>query len=362
MMFLRDVGLCALWAGIVTANQSCGSPDVHVDVAIIGGGSGGIHAAIQLKDAGASVLVVEKKDRIGGHAETYVNPETGVSANVGVVVFENRDIVHQYFDRLGVPYSVSIPNFGGGPSATYDFSTGVKVPPATPAQAQQQQKAVQDAVQAYSENVLSKYPWIDDGFLVPNPIPDELYMPFGELAHKYNFTALMPSMWSYNWYAGNITTLPSLYGIKNFGPGLLNSSATGFVRPKSGVTTSLYDAAAKDLGSSVLLSSTVHSVDRQSRSGGVTLVVSQPNKPPQKIYAKKLLVAIPPTLTNVGKYDLSKNEQNLFSKFNALAYFAGVCHVPGFNASLHNFGINTPFNQPIAPGNNGSLQHRRHHH
>lgn len=36
---------------------------VDVDVAIIGGGSGGVHAAIQLKDAGASLMVIEKKDR-----------------------------------------------------------------------------------------------------------------------------------------------------------------------------------------------------------------------------------------------------------------------------------------------------------
>ena len=41
------------------------------DVAIIGGGSSGTNAAILLKDAGKSVIVIEAKTIPGGHTHLY---------------------------------------------------------------------------------------------------------------------------------------------------------------------------------------------------------------------------------------------------------------------------------------------------
>ncbi|EXK23458.1 hypothetical protein FOMG_19763, partial [Fusarium oxysporum f. sp. melonis 26406] len=98
--------------------------NVHVDVAVIGGGSSGIHVAINLKDAGAAVAVIEKKDQIGGHAETYINPKTKVPANIGVVIFENTNTVHKYLSRLGVAVAKHNP-FKATPSTKmYDFTLG----------------------------------------------------------------------------------------------------------------------------------------------------------------------------------------------------------------------------------------------
>lgn len=46
------------------------SKDIIVrDVAIIGGGSAGTHAAISLKDKGKSIVLVEAKGRLGGHTQ-----------------------------------------------------------------------------------------------------------------------------------------------------------------------------------------------------------------------------------------------------------------------------------------------------
>ena len=47
---------------------------LDVDLVVIGGGSAGIHAAIQLKDAGAKVVVIEKKKQIGGRKLFWILP------------------------------------------------------------------------------------------------------------------------------------------------------------------------------------------------------------------------------------------------------------------------------------------------
>ncbi|KAK4121007.1 FAD/NAD(P)-binding domain-containing protein [Parathielavia appendiculata] len=333
----------ALWLKSAASIEGSGysNATIDVDVAIIGGGSGGIHSAIQLKDAGARVLVLEKKDQIGGHAETYINKETGVVNNIGVSVFEDTDVVKRYFARLGVPTSsVS----ASPPSTLYDFELGIPIPP--PDEGAQQ--AILAAAKAYSQNVLSKYGWLDQGYFLPDPVPEELYMPIGDLAAKYNFTALLPIMARFNWHFGNQTKVPALYGIKDFGPDFLRSTFGQLIVSGTGNTRSLYDAALKELGSSVLLSTTILAVNRHST--GVTLLVSQ-NGMVKTIRAKKLLVAIPPTLQSLKSFDLSRSERALFSRFSSLGYFTGVARVPGWNSrSLANVGAFTPFHQPLIPG------------
>jgi NADPH-dependent 2,4-dienoyl-CoA reductase/sulfur reductase-like enzyme len=49
---------------------------IETDVVIIGGGGTGTYAAIQLKDQGKKIMVIESKPRLGGHTETYHDPET----------------------------------------------------------------------------------------------------------------------------------------------------------------------------------------------------------------------------------------------------------------------------------------------
>ncbi|TEA18664.1 Beta-cyclopiazonate dehydrogenase [Colletotrichum sidae] len=348
--------LASSWALLSTALATplASSPiELETDVVIIGGGSAGIHAAISLKDAGARVLVVERKCQIGGNAETYTNPETHTPANVGVVLFENTEIVSNYFARLGVPTAKSDPLAPqpGAVTKSYDFSVGVAIPEQNASSADQE-AVFQAAGISFVNNVLAKYLWIDDGFLVPDPVPEELTIPFGELAAKYNFTALLPIAAQFNWFTGGIASIPALYGIKSLGPGLLQSLQTEFIVSGTGDTRALYDAAAKELGDSILLEATVVNVNRND-TAGVSLTVTQPGQPPKYIRGKKLLIAAPPTIENVGTYDLCETERSLFSQFSSLGYLAGVVTVPGLNNTLQNVGLQTPFNQPVIPGTNG---------
>ncbi|KAK0125502.1 hypothetical protein ONS95_000490 [Cadophora gregata] len=323
---------------------------LDVDLVVIGGGSAGIHAAIQLKDAGAKVAVIEKKKQIGGHAETFYPPNSA-PINVGVVVFENRTAVTDYFARLNV--STAAIDVASVTPATpnYDFALGFPIPAQNASATQAQNQAIAAAAQSYTTNVLAKYPWIDAGFLVPDPVPEELLLPFGELAKKYSFEALLSIISSFNWYTGDISTIPALYGIKGLGPGLLQSVFGKFIVAASGDTRTLYEAAAKHLGDGILLDSTILSVRRTEKTGKpVVILVSQPGQPQKLIRAKKLLVAIPQTLSNIGKFDISGDERDIFSKFSPLGYWAAVATVPKLNNTVRNVGVQTPYNQPVIPG------------
>lgn len=240
---------------------------------------------------------------------------------------------------------------GTPPTSSYDFSLGIPIPAQNESVTQAQNQAIASAAQSYTVNVLSKYPWIDAGFLVPDPVPAELLLPFGELAKKYSFEALLPVIAQYNFYTGDISTIAALYGVKGLGPGLLGSLFGKFIIAASGDARSLYQAAAKELGDSVLLESTIVSVRRTAKTGKpVTILVKQPGQPPKLINAKKLLVAIPQTMSNIGTYDISGHERDIFSKFTALGFWAGVAIIPGLANAIRNVGVQTPYNQPVIPG------------
>ncbi|EMT73004.1 hypothetical protein NOF04DRAFT_1363469 [Fusarium oxysporum II5] len=315
------------------ALASCLSPvcvvaitkNVHVDVAVIGGGSSGIHAAINLKDAGAAVAVIEKKDQIGGHAEIYINPKTKVPANIGAVLFENTNTVHKYLSRLGVAVAKHNP-FKATPSTKmYDFTLGVPVPAQDEAEAAATKKAMAAAMQTYSQNVLSKYPWIDQGYHVPDPVPEELLLPFGQFAQQNNFSAILP---------------------------LISQLNCEFLVAASGDTRSIYKAASAVLGNDIYLSSDIVRVQRNRQGAAVTI---RQKRESFTIKAKKLVVAIPQTIENMRAFDLSEMERKLFSKLSAFGYVAGVADIPGLDVSLQNVGIMTPAKTPMIPGSNAYL-------
>ncbi|CZR49662.1 uncharacterized protein FPRO_14859 [Fusarium proliferatum ET1] len=342
----------ALASCLSTQNVMAIAHNVHVDVAIIGGGSSGIHAAISLKDAGATVAVIEKRSQIGGHAETYVNPKTKVPANIGVVLFENTETVKKYLSRLGVAVAKHNPFKATSSTQMYDFSLGVAVPAENRSEAVATKRAMTAAIKTYSQNILSKYPWIDQGYRVPYPVPQELLLPFGQFAQQNNFSAILPLISQLNWYPGNITTIPTLYGIKKFGPGLLQSVSSEFLVTASGDTRSIYKAASDVLGKDIYLNSDLVRVRRNK--AGATLTIQQ-NRKTFNIKTKKLVVAVPQTIANLKSFDLSETERKLLSKFSAFGYVAGVADIPGLNVSLQNVGTMSPAKTPIIPGSNGYI-------
>ncbi|KAJ9388777.1 hypothetical protein DTO063F5_2425 [Paecilomyces variotii] len=346
---------CLLTPTVVAASNSSSAFDqgkfqpqdiITRDVAIIGGGSAGTYSAISLKDKGKSIIVIEKKDRIGGHTETYIDPATGTPIDEGVMIFHDIPVVKDYFKRFDLPLDNSSGFFHS--LLNYDFRTGKQVNLSfTPSEAE-----ISAAFATYSAQI-SKYPKLDDGIFLPDPVPEELYMPFGDFVKKYGIQAAVPSMYNYNPGVGNILDIPTLEQFRYWSLQFVQSFTNGFLMTAHRNASELYSKAQAELSSSssLLLESEVAYADRGEDGEGIRLIVRTP-KGNKLILAKKLLIAIPPKLDIVAPLDLSNNERSLFGKYIDAGYYVGIIKNTGFpnNASISNAGPNTEYNFPYLPG------------
>lgn len=107
---LSTLGLLSTLMSAISAISTCkvNSHQYHVDeiidrdIIIVGGGSAGTYSAIRLPDLGKNVAVIEKSARLGGNTETYIDPVTGVSFDIGVIYSHKLEVVTNYFAHVGV--------------------------------------------------------------------------------------------------------------------------------------------------------------------------------------------------------------------------------------------------------------------
>ena len=68
--------------------QYVGPEDIVTrDYCVIGGGASGTYAAIRLQQMNKSVALVELKDTLGGHTNTYTDPNTQTAIDYGVQAY-----------------------------------------------------------------------------------------------------------------------------------------------------------------------------------------------------------------------------------------------------------------------------------
>ncbi|KAI1418739.1 FAD/NAD(P)-binding domain-containing protein [Hypoxylon sp. FL1857] len=312
---------------------------IYRDVVVIGGGSSGTYTAVRLRDYGKTVAVVERKGKLGGHAETYVDPNTGYAINIGVAVFAQLKVVTDYFARFNIPLT-TISSFGT--SEYVDFSTGRAVDFTPPSE-----EAFNAALTAYSAQ-LEKYPAIQGSFNLTYPVEEDLLMSFGEFALKYNLGDMVPETFLTNQGYVPLLNISMLYIFKYLNAEQINSFKQGYLTTVHHDTQELYEKATTFLGSDVLLNSTVQSVDR-SGAGPVQVSVQTPTGR-KLIVAKKIVFTAPPLLSNLGGYDLSDDEKTLFSQFSANGYYTGLLNNTGFNVSMFAAGPNQQYEVPKLPG------------
>lgn len=321
---------------------------IERDVAVIGGGSSGTYAAIAVKDAGKSVIVVEKKTRMGGHASTYTDAETNKAVDMGIIIFHNITEVRDFYDRFDLALSPSDSFIN--PELLFDFRTGKEVTPTFEATPEEMMAAFQRYMEVYN-----KYPELVNGTKLPDPVPEELYQPFEDLVEEHELHGAVPPMYFYNPGVGNMLENPVIEIFRYWSSYMVGGVASGFLSPVSRNVSEIFAKAEAELlsDSSVLLSSVVTKADRpEDDSDDVKLVVDTPEGS-KLIIAKKLIIAIPPKLDYLAPFDLSKKESSLFCKYINSGYYVGVIANSGFpdDAALTNaVAGNTVFQLPYLPG------------
>ncbi|EOD45632.1 putative amine flavin-containing superfamily protein [Neofusicoccum parvum UCRNP2] len=284
-----------------------------------------------------TVSVIEHQGRLGGHTETYIDPGTGTPIDYGVVVWHDLDIVRKYFSRFGIPLTKA--GFSGQETLYVDFATGKRSDYSSPDPTA--------ALAAY-EKQLEKYPYLEEGFDIPYPVPEDLLLPFKDFVDKYGLENMVTTVFQFGQGLGDILHLPTIYVMKNFGLDILRNIRTGFLTTAHDNNSEIYSLARAELGPDVHLNSTVLSTSRTSTS--TRLLIRTPSGP-KVILAKQLLLTIPPTPTNLRPFALDARERALFSQFKHSYYLTGLLTGVGLppNTTLSNVDTARPFALPALP-------------
>ncbi|KAK8067747.1 hypothetical protein PG996_006859 [Apiospora saccharicola] len=347
---LNLVGIAAL----LICNAACAkTPPSRVlkpDVAIVGGGAGGAHAALRLKDMGKSIVLIEQEDILGGNVDSYTTPGTNNSMDFGVFSFIDYAGATALFERLNI--STAPPSRVRAPTKYVDFTTGDRIPDyATPASANARvaMERYLAICEQYEDMIVPGY-W---NFPPGDAVPEDLLMRFGDFVMRYGIEDAVPQIYAATGFGlGRLTDELTLTVMQAFGAQMARSMLGrqgGFITA-SHRNQDVYDAMAREIGNESILYGTkvVQSV-RTPNDGVMLTVKNQRNGEETTIHATKLLMAIRP----VGEeammpFYLDPQETGVFSKFDYVHGWATLVRHPSLtagNTSVDNFPA------AIAPSN-----------
>ncbi|EGO60119.1 hypothetical protein NEUTE1DRAFT_127079 [Neurospora tetrasperma FGSC 2508] len=362
---------------------------IERDVIIIGGGAAGSHAAFRLQqDYNKSIVLIEKESILGGHVDTYLDTSTTppTPREYGVQVYFPYLDGLDFISRFNLTLLPGLGPRGSTTTRNIDFSTGLELPSTYTGP---DPSSITSAIIRF-HNLMVSQGWdkmIEPGFwnLPPGPqIPEDLLLPIGEFAKKWNITEALPRM--YESTGGGpasrhrtFTDILTLTFLQSFSPAWMKVlyGQVGMYHIQGG-NQLLYEAIHARLGAeNVLLNSLVSSVRRPAENaddkrGDIEVAISTSttsrslhvsrNEPTTTttstttmIRARKLLLAIPPTQENLAPFDLDSLESNLFSRAKYGRYGTAIVSSPVLprGYELHNTPIlaaidpNKPFiNEP----------------
>jgi hypothetical protein len=299
---------------------------IYRDLVVIGGGATGCYSAWRAIEGGnLSVSVIEVSDRLGGHVDTFYDPATNRPVDYGVQAYINNEQTQEFFARFGVALNASTTS----PFKTYvaDFKAGVVIPNAT----YPDPTTLIGPLTNYLGVMSTNFPFLSEGtFDLPDPVPEDLLMPFGQFVAKYNISDVVSVIFTFAHTVGNLLEAPTLYVVQNFGAAHILGLASGYMYAPAG-NQAVYDAAAEWLGDKVVYNTKVASTIR-NQDGTTTVMLSNG----AAIAAKKVLVTIPPTLDNLAGFDLDDEETYLFEQWSDVPYYVGVTTQTGL-PDLTNF-------------------------
>jgi len=340
---LVATSVAGVGAAAIPRDALASAPIVVRDVCVIGGGGAGAYAAVRLRDEGKSVVVLEKSNRLGGHAQTYRSSASAAPIDIGVQIFPDLPIVRSYFERFGVP--LITPPQGGGTTIPVDFRSGLPVIPYQPSQAELGQ-----ALGIYLQLMSTRYAFLEaNGYQLPasGPVLDELLLPFKDFAQLHGLNALIPLFFQFEQGFGSLLQTTSLYILKNLNASVIGGILAGsFLAPPTGVGT-LYDAITQYLRDDVLFEASVIAAIRCGKQRAYLVV--QASDGLHIVDCKKLLFTGPPTLSSLQGFDLDAKETDVFGRFRSNYYFTAVLRLSGLPAGYSLLNVAPETFENIAP-------------
>lgn len=296
---------------------------ITCDIIVVGGGASGTHAAITLGDMGKSVVLVDRAGRLGGHVNTYTNSNTSKTIDSA---FLYNTIATNLFDRLNIPmvtyyYTSRLPAY---------FTSGTNLSNNTP----------QGSFGAAYIAQLGKYPYLNNGFHLPDSFLKDLQMTWGEYIEKYK---LVPMELEGSGEPLDILALYVFNGINSY---LASETDGAAVMTAAHDHSALYQRTLAESGTKVLLNSTIVAGERHINSG-VKLLVSTPTGP-KVLIASQIVLGIPPILSNMQPFLLYEHEHLWLSRICGCLYYCGLVSDTGLPPIQRytNAGTNTQHDQP----------------
>jgi hypothetical protein len=295
------------------------------DVAIIGGGASGTYAAVRLhSDLDISVIVIEPKNRLGGHVDTYTVPETNTTLEFGVQSYMRYGPAEDFYARFGIeiiPFSsrrlTSIP---------VNIETGERLSGYTPPS----NNATTEALRTWLQFVEQYEAFFEPGywnFPAPEDIPAELLIPFGEFAKTHNVAAAVPRMAAISGMgAGGIEQMLTIDVVQAFGAELTRELLDGRLFVPVGSNSLLYQRARELLGEDVLLESSI--VETERSDAGVKLVVKTKGGEVLVKAKQALWTPYPSHDKNLKTFDEDAKEVEVFRDWEASWESVSVLKIP----------------------------------
>jgi hypothetical protein len=298
-----------------------------------------MYAADRLREHGHTVAVLEKTGRVGGHSETY---RSGLKFyNIGVRVYRDTPLLRQVFAKYGVPLE-RVDNHL--PNRYFDSRTGERSAYEIPPPA-----AILESMLRYIFLLRTRYGYLHEpGIHLPNPVPEDLLMPFGKWLERHGLEKKYAPLTHYLQGMGSVSRITALYAFKNLRAHIAESVLfNSFVAPVTGVEH-LYHRMAERLGSDLHLSATLRSVARAP--GRPIEVIADTPAGALRITCDRLLVCCPPLLDNLAPLDLSPTERDLFGRFKYRHYSTAIAEIEGIPTdTIHSNVAADPVNDDIHP-------------
>lgn len=201
--------------------------------------------------------------------------------------------------------------------------------------------------------LLPNYAYQLDDYDLQNPVPEDLYRPFGSFLEDYNITAAFQTVCHISYGVGDLLETSTIYAIKYFSPGDCQALVQRYLTHARGNNLELYAKVGDYIGESNILlkSNVVVAVNRQrTATWRSEILISTRGEGLKLLSCGEVLLTIPPMLENLREWDLNPEEDAVFPQYStANGYYTGPVQDVGLNQTLsyYSSAASTPFNIPV---------------